>query len=252
MRREAWLAEKRAEIEGLTGLRLTEVSPSRRDFTLFVATQRRGIALIPRLKRCDPDTGGEWPGRDLVAAARSCDEADAAAVAVSTASRNAGSMEDLRRVASAVTAPVLRDDLCLHPNQLYDSRLHGADAVILPAGGLGAGEIADLAATARSLHMAPVIEVTAAEELDAALRRAPACIGLRIVGADGVTDVHRTRAMAENIPRQRIVVLLSEVRRLTDLAPLEGGIDAAVVGDALLDADDIGAAVADFVARQPA
>ena len=51
MLRADWLAEKQAEIATLTDLPLTNIVPSRRDFTQFVATQKQGIALVPRLQR---------------------------------------------------------------------------------------------------------------------------------------------------------------------------------------------------------
>ena len=83
--RARWLAEKRAELSQLGDLALTELVPSRRDFIQFVATQKQGIALIPRLQRLNPSSGRKWPALDLVAFARACDDAEAGALAVRTA-----------------------------------------------------------------------------------------------------------------------------------------------------------------------
>jgi indole-3-glycerol phosphate synthase len=246
--RAALLAEKEAEIRDLAHQSVSEVAPSRCDFTMFVATQKAHLALVPRLQRADPQTGGAWPGCDLVELARACDEADAAAVAVATAAAWGASVDDLRAVAAAVTAPVLRDDLCLHPSQLYQSRLCGADAVILPAAHLDAGDLRALMTTAASMHMASVIEVSTAGELDPALALAPACIGLRCTRADGWADLDATSALAARIPAARTVLLLGEVASLVDLTPLRGRIDAAVVGDALLAAPDPAAAIRTFLA----
>lgn len=231
-------AEKNAEIELLAGLSLTEVTPSRRDFAMFVATQKRGVALVPRLERADPDTGRTWPGCDLRALAQAYDEADAAAVAVATAGLYGGSITDLLAVAEAVTAPVLRDDWCLHPRQVYQARLHGADAIVVPLAQLDAERTAELLRIAGALHMAVVLEVASASELPLAIASAPACIGLRCAGADGTADMERLRALTAPIPRQRTVLLLSEVATLDALRGADGLIDAAVVGDALLDSDD--------------
>lgn len=249
MDRASWLSEKEGEIRSLAGMSLTEVMPSRRDFTLFVATQKQSIALVPRLKRLDPDTGGAWPETDLIQSATAFDDAETAAIAVCTSRRHGGSIDDLRSVAGAVTAPVLRDDLILDRYQLYHSRLHGADAVILPAAHLERERLRELSGVAASLHMAVVVEVTAEAQLEVAIDLAPACIGLRCQGPGGFADLEAAAGWARRIPAQRIVLLLDEVRGLDDLRAAIGQIDAAVVGDALLGDDDPVAAIAAFTSH---
>lgn len=249
MSRRAWLAEKRSEIATLRDFPLTDIVPSRRDFTQFIATQKQGVALVPRLQRLDPATGGAWPGLDLATFARACDDAEAGALAVRTAAVFGASLADLDTVAAAITAPLLRDDLCLDRQQVYQARLHGADAVLLPAGDLDAAALRDLAAVASSTHMASVIEVTNSAQLSAALNLSTACIGLGCQRADGRADAEQIVALAALIPRQRIVLLLAEVAALDDLLPFASVIDAAVVGDALLGTPDPAAAITAFLAR---
>lgn len=238
MHRSRLIAEKNVEIDVLAGLNLTEVTPSRRDFAMFTATQKNGITLIPRLKRADPDTGKSWPGLDLVAVARQLDDTDVGALAVTTAGYYGASIGDLLSVAEAVTAPVLRDDLCLHRLQIYQARLHGADAVIIPFHHAPQARRAELVETASSTHMASVIEVTALEEVDAALAFGTACIGIQCPQADGYADLQCVRAVAQRIPRPRTVIVLTEVATMDDLWSLNGLVDAALVGDLLLDAAD--------------
>jgi indole-3-glycerol phosphate synthase len=194
--------------------------------------------LIPRLKRADPDTGRTWPGLDLVAMGRQLDDTDVGALAVTTAGYYGASIGDLLSVAEAITAPVLRDDLCLHRLQVYQARLHGADAVIIPFHHAPEARRAELVETASSTHMASVIEVTTPDEVDAALSFSTACIGIHCPQADGYADLARIRAVAHRIPRPRTVIVLSEVATMDDLWSLNGLIDAAVVGDLLLDAAD--------------
>lgn len=250
MSRAELLVEKAGEKRAVGELSLNEVSPSRRDFTMFVATNKQAIALVPRLKRRDPDTAAEWPTLDVEAMARACDDTEAAALAVCTARLYGGSIDDLRRVSEVVSAAVLRDDYCLHAHDLYDARLHGADAVVLPAGPLGPESLRELAAISSSLHMTPVIEVETATELEVALSLAPAPIGLRLTGGDGFVDLDRTLQAVREIPAQRTVLLLSEVRSLDNLAVLRGLIDAAVVGDALLGAANPAATIDHFLADE--
>lgn len=251
MDRLRWIAEKNAEIELLATLSLTEVTPSRRDFAMFVATQKDGIALVPRLKRQDPETGGSWPGLDVTALACICDDAESPAIAVATAGWHGGSIGDLQAVAEAVSAPVLRDDLCLHRNQVYQARLHGADAVVVPARHLAPEQVEELCRIAGSVHMAAVIEVATAAEVKVALGAGKACVGLYCPRPDGWADLEQARRLAESIPPARTVLLLSEVESLGALSSLVGLIDAAVVGNALLDAADPAALLRGWVASAP-
>jgi indole-3-glycerol phosphate synthase len=248
MSRDRWLAEKRAEIAALAGLATADIVPSRRDFLQFVDTQKQSIALVPRVARVNPETGAAWPGLDAPAFARACDDADTAALAVRTAALHGGTISDLKEIAAAVTAPLLRDDLCLDRVQLYQARLYGADAVLLPAGDLELDTLVELAAIARSLHMAAVIEVSDEHGLAAARAVPTACVGLWCLGQDGFADLARAAALADHVGQRSTVVLLSDVRALADLLPLRGRIDAAVVGDALLAARDPGAAIDAFTA----
>ncbi len=247
--RSRWLAEKRAELSQLGDLALTELVPSRRDFIQFVATHKQGIALIPRLQRVNPWSGEAWPALDPLAFARACDDAEAGAIAVRTAALFGMAAGDLDAVVAAVTAPVLRDDPCLDRLHVYQSRLHGADAVVLPADALSPAMLRELSATAGSLHMVSVIEASDAAAVDAALTVAGACIGVAGGAADGRADMARSRALAARVPAHRTVVLLAEPAALDDLLPLRGLIDAAVVGDALLGAPDPGAALRAFLER---
>ena len=243
------IAEKHAEIEVLAGLNLTEVTPSRRDFAMFTATQKNGIALIPRLKRQDPDTGSTWPGLDLVQVARRLDDTDVGALAVATAGYYGASIGDLLAVAEAVTAPVLRADPCLHRLQIYQARLHGADAVIMPWQHVDPARRAELVETASSTHMASVIVVSAPADIDAALAFGTACIGIHCARADGYADIEGLRALAARIPRVRTVVVLTEVATLDGLWSLNGLVDAALMGNLLLDAPHPEAVVSEWQAR---
>jgi indole-3-glycerol phosphate synthase len=238
MDRVQLIAEKNAEIEVLATLSLNEVTPSRRDFGMFIATQKDGIALVPRLKRADPETGVGWPGLDLIAAARLYDDTDSPAIAVATAGWYGASIGDLHAVAEAVTAPVLRDDLCLHPSQIYQARLHGADAVVVPLQHLERERVIELVRIADSVHMAVVVEASSPAHLDLALQQGNVCIGLRCARVDGWADLDRVRRLAAAIPRQRTVLLLNEVDSLDALRALNGVIDAALIGNLLLDSPD--------------
>lgn len=226
------LAASREEVRQLASLALSEVTPSRRDFAQFVATQREDLAVIARLVHTPA----------LLEQARACDDAEVAALAVATLGGDLA-VSDMAAVADATTAPILREDPALDRCQLYYARLHGADAVLLPAAELDAATLQELVTVASSLHMASVIDVQSAAEVDVALRMPHAILGLRCTAAGGGVDVIWTQGLTRGVPRQRTVICLSEVRTPAECAALRGVCDAVVVGETLQGATDVNAAL---------
>lgn len=249
MSRRQLVSEKAAEIAALGGLAMSEVSPSRRDFALFASTQKTGIAIIPHVKRQDPATGRRWAPINPAEMARAFDGADAPAIAVATSALYGGTIDDLRAVAHAGTAPVLRDDYCLAEVQLYQSRLNGADAVILPGAELDPARLQQLARVSASMHMSTVIEVESEEDLPSALDLPAVCVGIRGDDGSGYADCARIEQIARQIPASRTVLLLSEPSGPESLLPLVGLIDAALIGELLLGASDPAAALAGLMER---
>ncbi len=233
------LAESLQEVARLGRQNISEVTPSRRDFAQYVATQKQGLAVVARLgRRAAACAGG------LVAHAQACDDAEVAALAVATTEL---SLQDMASVAAATSAPILREALIVDRSQLYASRLHGADAVILAAAELGAEALRDLVAVARSMHMAPLIEVLTEAEVDDALGIAHAILGLRCERSDGRLDIDGTLRLAKRVPKQCTVLVLPEVQTPTEAAALAGHCDAVVTGDVLVGTADIAVALAPFL-----
>jgi indole-3-glycerol phosphate synthase len=231
------LAASREEARQLGNQPVSEIAPSRRDFAMFVSTQKQELAVIARL-------AGQ-PARaattvQLIAHARACDDADVAALAVA-AGIDELSMADLAAIAEATTAPILRDYPLIDTNQLYHSRLHGADAVLLPAEALDRDRLHELVVAASSLHMACVVEVSSAAGIERAVHLPHVIIGLHCTHADGTLDLARTRQLAEEAPRQGTVLALPEIRSATECASLRGVCDAVLLGETLWQGTDVAA-----------
>ncbi|MFI5395259.1 MAG: hypothetical protein ACHQ9S_06965 [Candidatus Binatia bacterium] len=211
----------------------SEVTPSRHDFSLYVSTQKQQLAVIARLGSTEVLPGQRWGTAELVAHARACDDAEVAALAV-TGGVGGLSMDHLAAVAAATTAPVLRDDPIVHPSQLYEARLHGADAVLFALAELGANTLQELVGIARSLHMTTVLEVLSEAQIEDALDLPHVILGLRCTDGNGALDVKRTRQLAQQLPRHRTLIVLPEIRAAEEYAALDGVCDAVVIGEALL------------------
>jgi len=245
---ESLRAAKQAEIQHLANIRLSEVTPSIRNFAQYVTTHKQDLAFVAALKRVDPDTGHSWTDRDLVALAQECDDTEVGAIAVYTEPTVFGtSMDDLQAIATVVSAPVLRLDLILHPTQIHHARLCGADAVLLHARTVDTAALASLVNVAHSMHVTPVVAVRTKAELEQALTAGAFILGL--LSPSGALDLAHVATLAAAIPPQKTVVVLDEVSSPGECAALEGKVDAVLVGSAILDAPDTSAVLAEFAGR---
>ena len=227
------LAASRDEGRQLAAPRVSEVTPSRRDFAQYVATQKTDLAVIARLAGSSSHTAAQ-----LIAQARDYDDAEVAALAVATGAGGL-SAEIMAAIAAATTAPILRDDLLMQPKQIYHARLHGADAAVFPAAELDGTDLHELIMIASSLHMASVIEAFTPGHLDTARQFAHVIVGLRCTSTDGNLDVEATLDLARRVPRQQTVIVLPEIRSPRECAALRGTCDAVVAGEVLSTADDL-------------
>jgi indole-3-glycerol phosphate synthase len=241
-------AAKQAEIQRLTRVRVSEVTPSIRNFAQYVTTHKQDLAFIAALKRVDPQTGRSWNDRDLVALAQECDDAELAAIAVYTEPSVFGtSLDDLQAVSAAVSAPVLRLDLLVHPAQIYQARLCGADAVLLCAGAVDTAALTNLLTVASSAHVTPVVAVQSEAEVEQAL--AAGAFILAIASPSGRLDLAQCRTLAAAIPPQKTIIALDEISTPGEYATLQGKVDAALVGNIVLDAPDVSLALAGLTGR---
>ncbi len=244
------LENKRLEIGGLDSREMrreAEAASAPRNFE--AAVHRRGsqpVRLVAELKRASPSRGALAPDLDLEAVAEKYAANGAAAISVLTDQKFfQGSLEMLRRLrfAAGCTVPLLRKDFILTPAQVYQSRANGADALLLIAAALlDDGELADLHALTLSLGLAPLVEVHNAAEVERALRLP----GLRLVGIN-----HRDLAtfqvslavsglLRPLIPTEVTVIAESGIFAAADVARVAAaGVDAVLVGEALVTAPDI-------------
>jgi indole-3-glycerol phosphate synthase len=215
----------------------------------FVAALRApGVSLIAEVKRASP--GLLRPDADVVALAREYETHGAAAISVLTDERFfQGSLDHLRDVRRNVKLPVLRKDFILDRYQVYQGRAAGADAVLLIVAALSDDGLAALYHAIRELDMAALIEVHNEAELERALQINP-----RIVGVNNrnlrtfEVDLETTARLRPLIPAGVVLVAESGVRTGADVARLSAvGVDAVLVGEALVRATDVGRKIQELV-----
>jgi len=248
---ERILASRRAAIAELkasgVAARLPQsvaAAPAPRDFRR--ALQRTGVALIAECKERSPSGGLLQRSYDPVRLAQRFAANGAAAISVLTEPEFfGGSLDHLQAVRAAVDVPVLCKDFVIDPIQVLSARAVGADAVLLIVGILDDGALRDLQALARRLSMHAVVEVHSEEELERALRADATIIGINNRDLTKMkTDRETTGRLRSLIPDGRVVISESGIESRADVDELRRlGVDAVLVGEALLRAADIDAKV---------
>lgn len=201
--------------------------------------------VIAEFKRASPSRGAIAPAADPSFVARAYARSGAAALSVLTDREFfSGSLDDLQRARASVELPVLRKDFTIDPVQILEARSAGADAVLLIVAALDPSLLAELLAATRDLGLCALVEVHSSRELETALR-----VGARVIGINNrdlgsfKVDLALTRDLAP-LAASCTVVSESGLREAATLRELSGyGVDAFLVGGALMETDDPGRAL---------
>ena len=219
--------------------------PEGRPFT--EALQRPGISLIAEHKRRSPSAGEIRSGVTVTEIVEAYERGGATALSILTEGPHfGGSLDDLVEARAASVLPILRKDFIVDPYQVYESAAVGADAVLLIVAALHADDIAVLHREARALDLDVLVEVHEEAELECALEVVEAdVIGINNRDlTDFSVDLDRTFELLEDVPAGKTVVSESGIHTRDQLDELERvGVDAVLVGEGLMRAPDIEAAV---------
>lgn len=203
-------------------------------------------AVIAEVKKASPSKGLIRADFDPAAIAASYADAGAACLSVLTDHQYfQGSEVYLQQARAACDLPVIRKDFIIDPYQVYESRLLGADAILLICAALGDTMMLELAALATELGMDVLVEVHNAAELQRALQLATPLIGINNRDLHTFnTDLAHTETLARDIPDDRLVITESGIHSNADVARMQAcGVHAFLVGEAFMRAENPGAAL---------
>ena len=198
--------------------------------------------MIAECKERSPSGGVLQRPYEPVALARRFATGGAAALSVLTEPEFfGGSLDDLSAVRSAIDLPVLCKDFVVDPVQLIAARAAGADAVLLIVGILSDSDLRSLHREASELGMQALVEVHDEVEVDRAIDLGAAIIGINNRDLTRmITDKDTTARLRPRIPSDRIVVSESGIDSRAAVETLHHlGVNAALVGEALLRAPDV-------------
>ena len=224
----------------------------------FEAALRRKIgagqsAVIAEIKKASPSKGelrADFIPADIAQSYAEGDGSTSAACLSVLTDRQffQGQPDHLKQARASCDLPVLRKDFMIDPYQVYESRAMGADAVLLIAACLEDAPMAELEAIALGLDMAVLVEVHDRAELERALRLKTPLLGINNRNLRSFeVSLDTTLALLEEVPPGRLVVTESGIRNRADVARMrEAGVNAFLVGEAFMRAEEPGLALAEL------
>lgn len=213
-------------------------------------------AIIAELKKASPSKGvirGSYPVGGL---AMQLEQAGASALSVLTEEQFFhGSLVHLLEASAATRLPCLRKDFIMDEYQIFEARLHRADAILLIVAALTDRELTALNARAHELGLDVLCEVHDETELARAVS-----VGANIIGVNSrdlktlQVDPSLHARLADNVPKSVLRVAESGFHSGHDIAKLRAtsldspGYNAFLIGESLMAADEPGRALAQLIA----
>jgi len=221
--------------------------PPCRGFTRRVETlSRQGSAVIAEIKKASPSAGiirTDFRPADI---AVSYQRAGAACLSVLTDEDYfKGSDDYLRQARDACDLPVLRKDFMIDPWQVRESRLLGADCILLIVAALDRNLLLELDLLAAELGLDVLVEVHDESELETALATTATLIGVNNRDLHTfTTDLATSERLRPMIPADRLMVTESGIHTNRDVSRMQAaGIHSFLVGEAFMRQPDPGQAL---------
>jgi len=206
----------------------------------------KGPAIIAEVKKASPSAGVIREDFQPDAIARSYASAGAACLSVLTDKDFfQGDPGFLREARSACRLPVLRKDFMMDPWQILESRVMGADCILLIAAALEQGVMHKLLGLAKESGMDVLIEVHDEAEMERALLLDHDLIGVNNRNLNTFeTSLATSERLKKMLTDDQLLVTESGIRTAGDVKRMQAsGINAFLVGEAFMRESDPGQAL---------
>lgn len=239
--------EQAKAVRPLADVKAAALAQPKGDFAFEKALAQPGVRFICECKRASPSKGLIAPVFPYLDIAKEYAAAGADAISVLTEPKwFLGSDEYLQQIAAAVPVPCLRKDLTVDEYMIYEAKLLGASAVLLICSLLDTETLHQYLGICDALGLSALVEAHDEQEIASA-----AAAGARVIGVNNrnlknfTVDVTNSLALRQKAPPGVLFVAESGITSPSDVSALRAaGVDAVLVGEALMRAPDKAAALA--------
>ena len=240
------IATKHLEVEALLprAALLRAAALQRNDFRGFRSAIDRGpdkLGVIAEVKKASPSVGLIDPNFDPIRQAQRYIDGGASCLSILTDEKYfQGSLSYLSKISEFSTAPLLRKDFTIHPVQIHEAVIAGADAILLIVAALEDDLLRALYEEAKSFQLDVLVEVHDLPEMDRALELGADLIGINNRNLKTFEiDLATTEALADEVPDDVLLVSESGIKTLDDAKRArDAGANAVLIGESLMRAND--------------
>lgn len=205
--------------------------------------QRNEPAIIAEIKKASPSKGlireNFEPGKHAV----QYEKNGATCISVLTdVNYFQGADVYLQQAKEACILPVIRKDFMIDPYQIAESKLLGADCILLIVAALQQSQLIELAAYAKDISIDVLVEIHNQEELDRAMEIDSDLIGINNRNLHTFeTSLQTTLDLASGLPPEKLVITESGINSVADVKLMtDNGIFGFLVGESFMRAPDPG------------
>ncbi len=218
-------------------------APPTRDFRAALLRDP-SIGVIGEIKKASPSAGVLRGDFDPLALAREYESAGADCLSILTDGPFfQGSLDHLSAVRAVTKLPILRKDFIIDQYQVLESRLAGADAVLLIAEILDDIQLLLLLAGIHALRMQALVEIYDPSNLDRVLKLDATLIGINNRDLRTFqTSLDHTLTLAPRVPAEKCLISESGIRSADDIQRLKAaGVKGVLIGETFMRSGDIAA-----------
>ena len=235
----AKLVERKAE------LTLSQLKISLQDLNLPKSRFKEKLAhkseaIIAEIKKASPSAGIIAENFDPVQKAKEYELNGASALSILTEEDFfMGSMEHLKKVKKVTSLPILRKDFMIDEYQIYESKLIGADCILLIASILSDKKIEDFINIAKELELDYLIEVHDEAELKRIAHHEDALIGINNRNLKTFeVDLDNSVRLRKLFKEENIFIAESAIKSREDMNYLKlNDIKVFLIGESLMRGD---------------
>ena len=235
----AKLVERKAE------LTLSQLKISLQDLNLPKSRFKEKLAhkseaIIAEIKKASPSAGIIAENFDPVQKAKEYELNGASALSILTEEDFfMGSMEHLKKVKKVTSLPILRKDFMIDEYQIYESKLIGADCILLIASILSDKKIEDFINIAKELELDYLIEVHDEAELKRIAHHEDALIGINNRNLKTFeVDLDNSVRLRKLFKEENIFIAESGIKSREDMNYLKlNDIKVFLIGESLMRGD---------------
>ena len=202
--------------------------------------QNKAEAIIAEIKKASPSAGIISDNFDPVSKSKEYESFGASALSILTEEDYfLGNIQYLKDVKATTSLPILRKDFIVDEYQIYESKLIGADCILLIASILNDKELKNFSETAERLKLDYIIEVHNEEELQRAQHFSNAIIGVNNRNLKTFdVDINNSVELKKIFEGENIFIAESGIKSKKDIEYLQQhNINVFLIGESLMKGD---------------